>query len=55
MLKWKKIISNILINSVIFKILHYVSLESLKLPFFQCLNSMWQSLDPSQCKCVGSG
>lgn len=29
-------------------------MEHLKLSFFVCLNSAWQSLVPPQCKCVGS-
>lgn len=54
MFKCQRTISNIVINSVILKNSCYVFLESLKLPFFVYLNSVWQHLDPSQSKCVGS-
>lgn len=52
--KCQRTISNTNINSVIFKNSLYIFLESLKLPFFMYLNILWQSLDPSQCKCVSS-
>jgi len=54
MFKYQRAISNIGINSVIFQNSCCVFLEFLKLPFFMCLDSVWQSLDPSQFKCVGS-